>query len=340
MVDILISTPPSVVVSTAPGAPQIDLLVESDSTVVSVAVGAPGLPQTVSAASVEVPVPVSDPSLSTALALELAHNSIRTAFSDLMNGGHGGVPILYDNEFEEPPTSGRWVRFRVSDSFGEQTRFGGKIHRRQYGDAIASIYTPAGEGNGDALEIVNDIKGIFKDTTVGSCTFLQPSLEKVGLEQRWWRIDLVCPFYFDVEEDLPTFSQSEGLPTMEEIQNVIRQHFKEEFADVQSISVQYDNAHFEPPDSEPWVRLSILGGSTLRTESGRYRTTGVIDASIFTPVGIGDQRALSLADLITNVFKPSTVHGVKFRLPSVSSVGTSGRYWQVTVSCPFLVNEV
>jgi hypothetical protein len=345
-----------------PGEPVLSQKIEADPTVAPAVIGllevtqeiladglavvawvpAPELTyaQTIQPLSASPVARVGAPGVDIAYALEGLHNAIRTAFNDLMNGGHGAVPIIYDNELEEPPSSGRWVRFAVLDSFAEHTRFGGEIHRRQYGEAVASIYTPIGEGNGDALEIINDIKGIFKDDTVDGVVFQQPSVETRGVEQRWWRIDLICPYYFDDTPPAPTHAQSEGLPLTEEYHNVIREHFKEVFADVQSVPVQYDNAHFDPPNSGPWVRLSILGGATSRTAAERYRTSGIVDAAIFTPVGAGDQQALSLADRVANAFMPSTVHGVKFRLPSVSSVGSSGRYWQVTVTCPFVVNEV
>ncbi len=241
----------------------------------------------------------------------------------------------------EPPDSGIWVRFSVSTAFSEQTHCGHQIQIRTYGDATASIYCPIAEGDGAVMEVADDIRILFRDSVVSSVVFLQPSIERIGREQRWWRLDVVCPFYYDDTKEYPDdYSPSIGVSgTVESAHNVIRTQFKELVADVLGIQVQYDNVALEPPDNEAWVRLTILDGDSTRSSYGTYKTTGVVDISVFIPLGEGDQEAFSIADRIVNAFLPATVQGVQFRVPSASSIGRSGRFWQVSVTCPFQIIE-
>jgi hypothetical protein len=268
---------------------------------------------------------------------EALHNSIRAHFDN----NTSIAVVLYDNMTVEPPDSGLWVRFSVETSFSEQTHFGHEIRLRKYGDATASIYAPVGEGDGAALELADDIRLLFRDVAVNSVVFLQPRIERSGREQRWWKINVVCPFYYDDVKVYPdVYSPSVGSSgTIEAAHNTIRAQFKALVADVLNIAVQYDNAELEAPDNESWIRLSILDGESTRSSYNTHRTTGIVDAAVFTPLGEGDQEALSVADRIVNTFLPSTVNGVQFRVPSVSSIGRSGRFWQVTVTCPFILNE-
>jgi len=329
-------TPSGIASTEVFGTAQANLMVNPSSITSAEAFGSlsVGYDQIVSPSSITSDEEFGTASVSAIYCHESLHNAIRAHFDD-----NTSVVTIYDNMTTEPPDNALWVRFTVSTSFSEQTSFGSRIHLRKYGDATASIHAPAELGDGDVLAMVDTVRGLFRDATIGSAVFLQPNVERIGLEQRWWRVDVVCPFYYDDSKALPEFTQSPGSPDVEATHNTIRSHFKAEVADVLAVDVQYDNAELDPPDNSTWVRLSILDGDSVRTARNSYRTTGVIDAAVFTPLGAGDQAALSVADRIVNAFLPSTVSGVKFRIPSVSSIGRSGRWWQVTVSCPFQVNE-
>ena len=293
--------------------------------------------QTVNASGIASAEAFGNPTFNAVYCHESLHNSIRAHFDSNTSIG----TVIYDNMQEDVPDSGLWVRFSVGTSFSEQTHCGHEIHMRKYGDATASIFAPILEGDGAALELVDSIRALFRDVTVGSVVFLQPNVERIGRTERWWQIDVVCPFYYDDVKAYPdAYTPSVGAAgTVESAHNVIRAQFKEQVADVLSLSVQYDNAELDLPDNEPWLRLSILDGDSVRTSTNTYMTTGVVDVSVFVPIGGGDQQALSVADRIVNAFLPATVNGVQFRVPSVTSVGRSGRFWQVAISCPFKLNE-
>jgi len=125
----------------------------------------------------------------------------------------------------------------------------------------------------------------------------------------------------------------------------INSRFHTSVATPQSLTtkVQYDNAPFDPPDNATWVRVSILAGEPVTVEFGdsmRYRTPGVMDALISIPIESGTKDALELADVIAAAFRYVTAGGVTYGLPGVRTMGRSGSWWQINVSCPFYADTV
>jgi|TARA_R110000824_G_scaffold210984_1_gene396858 hypothetical protein len=135
----------------------------------------------------------------------------------------------------------------------------------------------------------------------------------------------------------------------QKLQDVVRKRFSDEFSD--EYIVCYDNAPFEQPDDEMWVRWSVTTGESFRADIGastsRNRHTGVAIAQIFTVLGKGTRESLILADRIVSKFRSVTdtvsVSGnsVVFKTPSVTTVGRSGsQWWQINVSCPYYADEI
>lgn len=126
---------------------------------------------------------------------------------------------------------------------------------------------------------------------------------------------------------------------------VTRGRFRDNVALIQSLPTQYDNEEFTPPDDELWCRLTLLIGTSMQADFGdpdaiRSRTTGILIAQLFVPLGMSDQPALAMAGLIDAEFKTLTVDGVTYRKPYVSQRGRSGKWHQVNVTCPFYADDV
>lgn len=130
----------------------------------------------------------------------------------------------------------------------------------------------------------------------------------------------------------------------EALHNVVRSRFKTQIADVQSVTVQYDNAPFTEPEDATWVRWTIVPAQTSLVAIGgtsrRYRTVGLAVASIFVPVESGDALALRLADAVATAFRCVTDTGVVFSSPSVINRGRDENWWQVNVECPFYADDL
>ena len=260
---------------------------------------------------------------------------IRSRFDD-----NTTVTTAYDNVNFEAPDSGLWAEFSVNTTTAEQTGFGSRISYRKFGEATVDIHTAMNHGDGDALALADSIRVLFRDVSVGNAKFEQPSISNQGRRQRWHVTRVECPFYVDEEADAVTSGAAQsGALDAEYLHNKLRTRFKNQIADAESVTVLYDNEGDEHPDDDTWILLTVLDGSSERVASDRYRTVGIMDAAIFVPFGVGDQPALALADRITRAFMPSTFDGVKYRIPYVTPVGRTDKWWQVTVSCPWQVDE-
>ena len=262
------------------------------------------------------------------------HNIIRTFYDTAFPA----IPTQYDNQ---PPiaVADLWVRFSVDEAFSEQIAFGASIHRRRYGDATAEVRVPINTGTSAALAHAQLIKDAFSDITTSGVKFLQADVEAQGVEGREWVVEVTIPFYVDDVIAKPTFAQSDALsPTIDQAHATLRTQLQTQVGDVLSLPILFDNAP-EVDTSDAWLRCAIITGTTVRTGSGESRTAGIVDVSIFTPLGEGDNQGVTIAEAVVQAFLPSTVQGVKFLLPSASSIGSSGRFWVNTVTCPFVINE-
>ena len=139
------------------------------------------------------------------------------------------------------------------------------------------------------------------------------------------------------------------ITNQQKLHDVVRKRFADEFGD--EFIVCYDNAPFEQPDNEMWIRWSVSNGDTYRVSIGastsRYRHSGVAGAQIFSVLGKGTRDALILADRIVAKFLSITDktsvpgNSVVFRTPTITHVGRSdSQWWQINVSCPFYADEI
>lgn len=129
------------------------------------------------------------------------------------------------------------------------------------------------------------------------------------------------------------------------IANAIRSRFKTQVADVLSLVTQYDNQKFDNPDNAKWCRLTIKFGETIQKSVGsptgnRDRTSGVMIAQLFCPVGAGDGELLTVADAVITAFRRVTDTGVTFSTPSASGGNRNGNEWQINVNCPFYADDI
>ena len=134
----------------------------------------------------------------------------------------------------------------------------------------------------------------------------------------------------------------------QKLQDVVRKRFHDEFGD--EYEVAYDNAPFDQPDNEMWVRWTVVSGESFRVSLGatpRIRHTGVAIAQVFALAGKGTRDAVVLADRIKTKFLCTTDNtsvagnSVVFKTPSINQIGRSGgQWWQINVSCPYYADEI
>lgn len=124
----------------------------------------------------------------------------------------------------------------------------------------------------------------------------------------------------------------------EELFNSIRSHFSV-VATTLGLTVVYDNITVDPPDDDAWLRITILPDDSVKADIGsgndRFRTTGMVFVDIFTPLNIGDKRALEIADTVSDHFRARTVSGVRYRTPKLMNMNRLEDWHHKQVSIPF-----
>jgi hypothetical protein len=129
--------------------------------------------------------------------LAAAHTAIRERFEAQWSD----TPVQMPNvEFDIPETA--WVRLNIDDASTNWASFGvpdGNTERH-FGQVTVQLFTPSGEGEGLGLEYADLIKGIFRnwsDVSSGLRFLVPPFARQVGVDGKWYQINVVAPFQFD-----------------------------------------------------------------------------------------------------------------------------------------------
>lgn len=131
------------------------------------------------------------------------------------------------------------------------------------------------------------------------------------------------------------------------MKEAIRARYIAKVLAVKEIPTQYDNQEegddFEKPESGLWVRCSILPALPEQKdicETPRIETPGIVQFSVFCPIGDGDKASTELADVIKNAFQlVTTTDGFTYTIPGISQGSRDGKWWKIDVRCPFTFDE-
>lgn len=112
-----------------------------------------------------------------------------------------------------------------------------------------------------------------------------------------------------------------------------------------TIRYAHGNARLDPKADEPWLRISILSGTSQQIsfgaeDKGQHRHAGVISIEVFVPLGIGEALARTLLDDATEVFRSADFSGILCRAPSVAPPFTTSNYYKISTTIPFQRDEV
>jgi len=102
-------------------------------------------------------------------------------------------------------------------------------------------------------------------------------------------------------------------------------------------NVVYENMEPDLGWSE-WARVTIQGGNGHIASLGNnpiYRYPGVIIFQIFTKLGIGSGRAVTIADEIDALLKSRRLGSVVFQVPNIQKIGPNNNWYQINVLVDF-----
>ena len=98
-------------------------------------------------------------------------------------------------------------------------------------------------------------------------------------------------------------------------------------------------------DPNSWVRFNILNGESKQTTIGSNANNhfhpGIITIQIFSVPGKGCSRILTLADIVSGIFRNWNGTNITCRQATVKTIGLDEFGWyQVNVTIPFFRNEL
>jgi len=102
----------------------------------------------------------------------------------------------------------------------------------------------------------------------------------------------------------------------------------------------YDNETKAPPDNGPWIRCSVVTGTSFQASLSAekaFRHPFLLMAQIFNDAGEGDKSIHEIADAIVTAFRNKRASGIIYRVPYKTVVGRSRineKWYQVNVTCP------
>ena len=107
----------------------------------------------------------------------------------------------------------------------------------------------------------------------------------------------------------------------------------------------YENEVFQPPDDEPWLRLSVRHNrgeqESLSGPDGirSFVRGGLINAEIRVPPDIGLSRADELGHQFRTLFEATAFSGVRCSNAIYQEFGSNGKWFVVTVDVIFEYDE-
>ena len=124
----------------------------------------------------------------------------------------------------------------------------------------------------------------------------------------------------------------------EDKQTAIETFFK---TNVTGVALVFENA--PTPDADEFIRIAVLFGTSKRMQigGGAYRHPGIVAVQIFQREGVGINRGVELADVVSTAFRDKVNSEVNYQVPYVTKFPNAYEGWyQVQVSIPFYIDEV
>ena len=101
--------------------------------------------------------------------------------------------------------------------------------------------------------------------------------------------------------------------------------------------IRFENDPRPAPDSGEWVKCVVIPATAERSTLGikNHRFTGFININIFVSKGTGTNRARTLADLASAIFRDTEFSGIVCRSPNITTIGDVEGFYQINVSVPY-----
>lgn len=106
----------------------------------------------------------------------------------------------------------------------------------------------------------------------------------------------------------------------------------------------FENEKFEPPEGQPWVRLTVRNIQAVQRTLGRpgnrrFQRDAMMLAQVFVPGDTGTKESDSLTEALRGIFEGVSFDGLDFRAVSTREVGVDNGWHSTLVEGPFDYEE-
>ena len=129
----------------------------------------------------------------------------------------------------------------------------------------------------------------------------------------------------------------------EQARKDLQGHFANNFTELPSTKIAWDNVEFTPPNNSEWIRVSMQNVNSEYVSIGESRNTrrfGLLFFQIFIPENSQTLKMTEIIDKIVEVFETKTLSGFTFDPPNVNEVGITENWFQTNISVSFYYDEV
>lgn len=106
-----------------------------------------------------------------------------------------------------------------------------------------------------------------------------------------------------------------------------------------AVEILWPNMDGEPNTQQSWVKPFMLPGKSRLASIGkatrRWRNPGIFIVQVFSPIGVGEEVGLAIADSVVTAMRGITLSGVRLKESSVTRVGADGQWFQHNVTTPY-----
>ena len=106
--------------------------------------------------------------------------------------------VAYPNKQFDPPSDDIWFRVAVFPGESRAASLSTATRRwRNQGVLIVEVYVPTGQTDEDAVAIADDVVGFFRGVDLTGIVMQAPSIERVGLDEGFYRMNISIPYHAD-----------------------------------------------------------------------------------------------------------------------------------------------
>ena len=131
------------------------------------------------------------------MTFDTERQSIETRFQDNWTE----TEVKYANVKFSSKTEQEWVALNIIPDMAKEQSLGtDPVQYRYWGDIVVQIFVKPNSGAARALQLAELVADIFRSAKFDNITVNTPRVAIVGVNDGWYQVDVISPYYRDSYE--------------------------------------------------------------------------------------------------------------------------------------------